>query len=62
MKKLMKKLGYGYNLTWNEYSKLFIVYKFGDWNTSISIDESKTSSHKNPKRAIKKYLKKYCKK
>lgn len=62
MKKLMKKLGYKYCLSYNSYTKKWMVFQKDDWDTSMPIGECNVSCHKHPKKAIKKYIKKYIKK
>jgi hypothetical protein len=62
MKRLIKKLGYGYSITYNNYSKKFAVYKLGEWHFGTEIlPESRVVVNRNPKKAIKKYIKKFKK-
>ena len=51
MKKLMKQLGYGISIHYNEYSGKFQVY---DKTYTVKMVEKK-----NPKKAIKEYIEKY---
>ena len=30
-KKLIKKIGYGYAISYNEYNKKFYAYRIGEW-------------------------------
>lgn len=58
--KLIKKLGYGYTISYNEYTKKFFVYKIGDWSLGSEVKPGlKISSSKKLKKAIKLYLKKF---
>jgi hypothetical protein len=61
-KKLLKKLGYGHAISYNEYNKKFNVYKIGEWAPGTEITpESIMTQSKSVKKAIKKYMKKYRK-
>ena len=61
-KKLIKKLGYGYAISYNSYAKRFQVYRIGEWTPGTEITkESKMIQSKSSKKAIKKYIKKYTK-
>lgn len=62
MKKLMKKLGYKYCISYNTYQKKWMVFQKDDWDLSTPTKDSRVSMHKNPKKAIKNYIKKYLKK
>jgi hypothetical protein len=57
LKKLIKKLGYGVAIHYNSYSKIYEVYKLGDYHPGSGVIKG-VSQHKKVKRAIKKYLKK----
>lgn len=57
LKKLIKKLGYGIAIHYNSYSKIYEVYKLGEYNPGSGLIKG-VSQHKKLKRAIKKYLKK----
>jgi hypothetical protein len=60
--KLLKKLGYGYSISYNEYTKKYFVYKNGDWSLGTEIKpDSKISYHKKLKKSIKLYLKRFKK-
>lgn len=62
MKKLLKKLGYGYAIHYNSYRKKFEVYKIGEWSPGTEITTDSRMIHKkSAKKAIKKYMKKYRK-
>ena len=62
MKKLLKRLGYGHAIHYNELRHKFEVYKLGDWSPGTEITaESRVILDKHPKKAIKKYIKKYKK-
>ena len=62
MKKLMKKLGYGYAIHYNEFRKKFEVYRIGEWSPGTEVNTtSKVVIDRQPKSAIKKYIKKYKK-
>ena len=61
-KKLIKKLGYGYAVSYNEYNKKFNVYKIGEYTPGTEIThESKMTQSRFIKKSIKKYMKKYRK-
>ena len=58
MKKLLKKLGYGYAIHYNEYRDKFEVYKIGEYSPGTEMNgESKVTIHEDPKKAIKNHLK-----
>lgn len=62
MKKLLKKLGYGIAIHYNEYSDLFEVYNIGEYSPGNGITEkSRVSTDKDPETAIKNYIKRYKK-
>jgi hypothetical protein len=62
MKKLLKKLGYGYAIHYNEFRKKFEVYRIGEWTPGTEITtDTKVVLERQPKKAIKKYIKKYRK-
>ena len=61
-KKLLKKLGYGHAISYNEYNKKFNVYRIGEWTPGTEITpESRMTQNRSVKKAIKKYMKKYRK-
>jgi hypothetical protein len=61
-KKIIKKLGYGYAVSYNDYNKKFNVYRIGEWTPGTEITpESRMTQSKSAKKAIKKYMKKYRK-
>ena len=61
-KKLIKKIGYGYSISYNEYRNLFYVYKIGDWSLGKEVNKnSKITFNSDLKKALKKYIKKYKK-
>jgi hypothetical protein len=61
-KKLIKKIGYGYAISYNEYNKKFYAYRIGEWTPGTEITlESRMTQSKSVKKAIKKYIKKYKK-
>jgi hypothetical protein len=61
-KKLLKKLGYGHAISYNEYNKKFNVYRIGEWTPGTEItSESRMTQNRSVKKAIKKYMKKYRK-
>jgi len=57
LKKLIKKLGYGIAIHYNSYSKIYEVYKIGEYHPGSGIIKG-VSQHKKVKKAINKYLKK----
>ena len=58
--KLIKNLGYGHAISYNEYNKKFNVYKIGEWIPGTEITpESIMTQSKSAKKAIKKYIKKF---
>jgi hypothetical protein len=60
MKKIIKKLGYGVAIHFNEYSKNFEVYRIGEYNPGNGYKpDSKVSVNKKLKKAIKTYKKKF---
>lgn len=62
MKKLLKELGYGHAIHYNEYKDVFEVYQLGEYHPGNGIDEnSKVSIHADPEIAIKNYIKMYKK-
>ena len=62
MSKLLKILGYGYAIHYNDHREKFEVYKLGEWSPGAEItDETKVVLHERLKKAIKKYIKKYRK-
>lgn len=61
--KLLKKLGYGYSISYCSYRKKFFVSRIGEWSVGREITpESRLTKDKSAKKAIKKYIKKYIKK
>lgn len=61
-KKLIKKLGYGYAISYNSYSNRFQVYRIGEWTPGTKITaESRMVQGRSAKKAIRKYMKKYRK-
>jgi hypothetical protein len=61
-RKLIKKIGYGHAISYNEYNKKFNVYRIGEWTPGTEITpESRMTQSKSAKKAIKKYMKKYRK-
>ena len=62
MKKLLKKLGYGYAIHYNELRSKFEVYRLGEWSPGTEITgDTRVVLSRNAKNAIKKYIKKYKK-
>lgn len=60
MCKKIKKLGYGIVIHFNEYRKVFEVYKLGTYSPGGNIGtNTKISVHKNLKKAVKRYSKLY---
>jgi hypothetical protein len=60
MRKLIKKLGYGVAIHFNEYSKKFEVYKIGSYLPGNGINpDSIFVANKSLKKAIKEYQKKF---
>jgi hypothetical protein len=60
MRKLIKKLGYGVAIHFNEYSKKFEVYKIGSYLPGNGISpDSIFVANKSLKKAIKEYQKKF---
>ena len=57
MKKLLKKLGYGHAVHFNDYSKKFEVYKIGEWSPGTGINpDSRMIQNRSLKKAVKKYI------
>jgi len=62
IEKLIKKLGYGYAVSFNDYNKKFVVYRIGEWSVGCEVKpDTKMTQSKSAKKAIKKYMKKYRK-
>ncbi len=56
----LKKLGYGVSIHFNEYQKVFEVYRIGSYhpsNPGLNKDEQIVSKHKSLKKAVKKFQK-----
>lgn len=61
-KKLLKKLGYGYAISYNSYAKRFQVYRIGEWSVGCEVKpDTKMTQSRSSKKAIRKYMKKYRK-
>lgn len=62
MTKKIKKLGYGVGIHFNEFSKLFEVYKLGSFYPgSPASNTSKLVRNKSLKKAVKKFKKDFLK-
>jgi hypothetical protein len=62
MNKKLKKLGYGVVIHYNEYTKLFEVYRLGTYypgDPTINKDNQIVVKNKKLKKAIKEYRKKF---
>jgi len=60
MRKLIKKLGYGVAVHFNEYSNKFEVYKIGSYFHGNGIKEDSIFvANKSLKKAVKEYQKKF---
>jgi hypothetical protein len=60
MRKLIKKLGYGVAIHFNEYSNKFEVYKIGSYFPGNGIKEDSIFvANKNLKKAVKEYHKNF---
>jgi hypothetical protein len=62
MNKKLKKLGYGVGIHYNQYRKLFEVYRLGTYypgDPTINKDNQIVVKDKKLKRAIKEYRKKF---
>ena len=60
MRKLIKKLGYGVAIHFNEYSNKFEVYKLGSYFPGNGINpDSIFVANKSLKKAVKKYQEKF---
>jgi hypothetical protein len=60
MRKLIKKLGYGVAIHFNEYSKKFEVYKIGSYFPGNGIKEDSIFvANKRLKKAVKEYQKRF---
>jgi hypothetical protein len=53
MSKLLKILGYGYAIHYNDHREKFEVYKLGEWSPGAEItDETKVVLHERLKKTI----------
>ena len=56
----IKKLGYGVSIHFNEYQKLFEIYRIGTYhpsNPNLNKDTQVVAKHKSLKKAVEKFKK-----
>ena len=60
MKKLIRKLGYGIAIHFNEYTSNFEIYEIGSCSPKSTLKgDSRYVENKNLKKAIKSYIKRF---